>query len=117
MCSSDLTNVTNTVTAGPVEVSTMTSTVVLNNLGASATAQINAEVLDVMATDTITEQGVGAPPAAPTHRQAIDYLYMAWRNSVVTTASVTSISNDAGTTIASATVSDDGSTFTKGEFS
>lgn len=111
-----VTDVTNAVTASAVVVASITSSAIISNLGASATAQINAQMVDVMGTDTIAEQSAGAPPSTPTHRQAIGYIYMAWRNKIDTTATKTSITNDAGSTIASATISDDSVTFTKGEF-
>ena len=106
-----------TASQSGVTISNVTTVATVNNLGASATAQVNTQMADVLKVDTITEQSAGVPPAAPTFEQAIDYIYMAWRNKVLTTASVTSISNDAGTTIASAVISDDGTTFTKNEFS
>lgn len=47
-------------------------------------ANINAQVADVLTTDTVTEMAQGAPPVAPTIEQMINYLYREWvRNRVV----------------------------------
>lgn len=84
----------------------------LNDISsANVLTQVNA------ALDTaISELGVAAPTATPTLRTGLMFLYMALRNERTTTASVDSVKNDAGTTIATASVSDDGTTFTKGEY-
>lgn len=75
---------------------------------------------DALATDTLAEMSAGAPPATPTIKQALMYLYMALRNasSSIKTGENTGtrqIKNDAGTTIAQGNVSDDGTTFTQGK--
>jgi hypothetical protein len=64
----------------------------------------------------LAEQGVGIPPATPTLEQAISYQYMNWRNAASTTSGCIQITNDAGTVIALAAISDSASTFVKGEF-
>lgn len=56
------------------------------------------------------------PAATGTVLQAITALFMALRNKRTTTATADTISNDAGTTIATAVLSDDGTTFTKNEY-
>lgn len=85
----------------------------LNDLSA---AEVNAEVLDIMNVDTITLPGQTAPPATPTHRQAIGWLYKVFRNKKDQDAATWQLYDDAGTTVdAKATVSDDGTTATKGE--
>lgn len=84
----------------------------LNNLSA---AQVLTQVNSALDT-AISELGVGAPTATPTLRTGLMLLYMALRNRTTTTSSTQTIQNNAGTTIASATVSDDGTTFTKAEF-
>ena len=55
------------------------------------------------------------PTATPTMKEALALLYMSLRNQGTTTATNLTISNDAGTVIAKATLSDDGVTFTKTE--
>lgn len=87
----------------------------LNNV---STAEVNAEVLDVMNTDTFAEMGAGAPPASPTFQQMVHWLYTYFRNKRTQTATTVTIRNDADDgTLATSTVNDDGTTFTKGEFS
>jgi len=85
------------------------------NLNDVSAADVNTQVSDVMKTDTITEMAQGVPSATPTIEDAIMYLYMQWRNEVTQTATTLSLKNDGGTVITKATVSDDTTTFTKGE--
>lgn len=79
---------------------------------------------------TIEEQGIGqvfsnqtfnelnsVPPATPTLAQAVMMLYMSIRNLHTATAIQETISNDAGTGIGHATLSDNGTTTSKGKFS
>lgn len=84
----------------------------LNNLSA---AQVNAEVLDVLATDTAAE--LGAVPAANASLKAkITFLAMLARNKITQTATTKTVFADDGSTqVAAATVSDDGTTYTRGE--
>jgi hypothetical protein len=85
----------------------------LNNLSA---AQVNAEVLDVLATDTFAEPGAGAPAATASLKDKIGYVYKAWRNKVTQTSSTyTLYGDDAITAHHTAAVGDDGATFTKNE--
>jgi hypothetical protein len=83
----------------------------LNNI---STTQVLAQCTAALET-AITELS-GVPSATPTTKQALMLLYMALRNRTTTTASAQTIQNDAGSTIATATLSDDGTTMTKGEF-
>jgi hypothetical protein len=66
-------------------------------------ANINAQVADVLKTDTVTEMSQGAPPLAPTMQQILNYLYREWvRNKVVVdtnTANQKQIFADDGSTI------------------
>ena len=81
------------------------------------TAQVNAEVVDALATDTYAEPS-SVPAATSSLKDKIGWLFTASRNKVTQTATTQKIRNDADSAdIASATVSDDGTTFTKGEFS
>lgn len=78
---------------------------------AEVLTQVNA------ALDTaIAELGVAAPTPTPTLRTGLMLLYMALRNKTTSTATQTTISNNAGTTIAAAAQSDDTVTYEKGEF-
>jgi len=85
----------------------------LNDLSAS---EVNDEVVDVLKTDTISELS-GVPAGTPTFEDALMWLYMQARNERTTTAAVDTVKNDAGTGIATSAVSDDGTTFTRGEYS
>lgn len=88
----------------------------VNQLGATAAGQVNDEVLDVIATDTNSELA-SIPSATPTIRQILMLLYMAIRNKRTASTSEEKIHNAAGTAIATAVVSDSGTTFTKENFS
>jgi len=84
---------------------------------ATALAAINAEMVDALVTDTIAEMAQGAPPVAPSISLAISYLYRKWRNKNETTATENKVYDDAGTTVLfKETHSDNGTTFTKGEY-
>jgi hypothetical protein len=80
------------------------------------TAQVNAEVVDVIRVDTISELAQAAPAATPTVATALMLLYMALRNEFTQTATLATISNDAGTVICKSTTADDATTFTRGEW-
>ena len=72
---------------------------------------------------TLTSTGVDLteltedPGVTPSIEEAITLLYMWLRNNNTATAIARTIKNDAGTTILSATVSDDGTTFSQGKLS
>lgn len=79
-------------------------------------AEVNAEVVDALATDTVTLPGQSAPPLAPTIREMISWLYKNFRNRKSQTATQWSLFADDETTVDSkATVSDDGTTAVKQE--
>src|SRR5574343_312676 len=79
-------------------------------------AEINAEVVDALATDTYAEPGQGAPGATISLASKVGYLYKAWRNKSEQTATEYTLYNDNETTPGQqATVSDDSTTFTRGE--
>lgn len=88
----------------------------VNSLGSTAQTQVNDQVLDVMATDTISELS-GIPGSTPTTRQILMLLYMAIRNKRTANSSQEKIYNNSGTAIATAVVSDSGTEFTKEQFS
>ncbi len=80
-------------------------------------AQVNAEVVDVLWTDTTTEP-TSVPAATAATGDKIDWLFTLSRNKVTQTSTVQTLRNDAdGANIATASVSDDGTTFTRGEWS
>jgi hypothetical protein len=66
--------------------------------------------------DARAEPDPGAPPATPTWAQMISYTYFAWRNKVTQTATEYTLFKDDGTTeMVDTSVSDDGTTYTRGE--
>ena len=73
------------------------------------------EIRDSVWSNVLAELTVD-PTATPTAKDALMLGYMAQRNARTTTASADTIKNDAGTTILTATVSDDGTTFTKAKY-
>lgn len=88
----------------------------VNTLASGALSAINSEVLDVMATDVIAELSAGIPPANPTIQQALMFLYMALRNKNTTSTAENKVHNNAGSNIAKAQVSDNGTIYTKEQF-
>lgn len=94
-------------------VATAASISALNDLSA---AQVNAEVVDALNTDTYAEPGQGTPGATISLAAKIGYIYKAWRNRSTQNATTYSLYNDDATTVdQKATVSDDGTTADKGE--
>jgi hypothetical protein len=87
----------------------------IGSLGATAKADVNAEVVDVVNVDTISELAQAAPSATPTMRQALMLPYMAIRNESLVTSTLISHKRDDGTVVFKRTISDDGTTFTKQE--
>lgn len=88
----------------------------VGSLAAQAKADVNAEALDVLNTDTYAEPAQGAPAATTTLAAKVNYLYKAWRNKSAQTATTYSLYNDDAATVDhKATVSDDNTTFVKGE--
>ena len=81
------------------------------------TAQVNAEVLDVLTTDTFAEPGQGTPAATASLKDKIGYIYKFLRNRKTATSSQLSVYNDDATTVDhKATISDNGTTYDEGEW-
>lgn len=79
-------------------------------------AEVNAEMVDVLATDTYAEPGQGTPGATISLSAKIGYLYKGWRNRSDQTATLYQLYSDDATTVDQrATVSDDTTTATKNE--
>ncbi len=94
----------------------MDSTVDGTGMEAGALALINAEVVDALNVDTYAEPGQGNPGATISLAAKIGYLYKAWRNRQTQTASEYALYADNTTTKdQEAPVSDDGTTFDRGE--
>ena len=92
---------------------TAASIAALNNLSA---AQVNAEVVDALSVDTYAEPG-SVPAATASLNDKVGWLFMLARNKRLTTASADKVRNDADSgDVATATLSDDGTTFTRGEY-
>jgi len=89
----------------------------LDDMNDVSTAEVNSEVVDALNVDTYAEPGQGTPPATATLVQKIGYLFKFWRNKNTRDANSVNIYNDVGNEIdQKATTSDDGATFTKGEY-
>lgn len=86
----------------------------LNNISA---ADVNTQVVDVVRTDTVSE--IAAVPAANASLHSMtQWLYSLARNKRTTTATTDTLRNDADDgSIAASTISDDATTFTRGEYS
>jgi hypothetical protein len=79
-------------------------------------AEINAEVVDALNTDTYAEPGQGTPAATLSLAAKIGYLFKSWRNKKEQTATEWRLYNDNTSTLdQKAAVSDDGTTTTKNE--
>ena len=91
----------------------------LTDLGGMSTgmkAEVNAEVVDTLNTDTYAEPGQESPGATVALTTKIGYLYKAWRNKSTQTATEYNLyADDASTVDQKSTVSDDGTTATMSE--
>ena len=84
---------------------------------AGALAGINADVLDVMNVDTFAEMAGGAPPAAPTLAEILNYMYRLNFHERHITATTDDIRNAADSADLFDTVlSDDGTTFIRQKY-
>lgn len=97
---------------------TTTNTDMRGTDGAATAAQVNAEVLDVLTVDTFAQPPQEAPAATTTLMNMLRYLYKGLRNkhTVDKDDALWRLFADDGTTVdQQATISDDGTTFTRGE--
>lgn len=79
-------------------------------------AQVNAEVLDVLTVDTFAEPAA-VPAATSTLKDKILWLFALARNRITQTATTQTLRNDANDAdVATAAVSDDGTTFVRDEW-
>lgn len=106
------------ITAGVITtVTNLTNAPTAGDLTAAMKASVNAEVVDVLSTDTHAELGA-VPAATSSLKDKIVWLFMTARNKITQTATTQIVKADDGsTTVGTATVSDDGTTFTKGKIS
>jgi hypothetical protein len=101
---------------GKVINASLFSFAIANRIGVTA-AQVNQEVVDALFTDTYA-QPTGAPPATTSLARMLAQLYKHLRNRVTQTSTTQTLYNDdAVTPDITAAVSDDGTTFERGEFS
>ena len=91
----------------------------LTDLGGMSTgmkAEINAEVVDTLDTDTYAEPA-GVPAATASLTDKVGWLFALARNKITQTATTQTLRNDAdGADIATSAVSDDGTTTTRAEW-
>jgi hypothetical protein len=96
-----------------------TAGVGLTDVGGMSTAmksEVNAEVVDVIRTDTLAELA-GVPAATATLADKVNWLYMLARNKGEQIATTKTLyADDTTTPVATSTVSDDGTTFTREEY-
>ena len=98
-------------------VNTLTATNLDATVSSRATpAQVNTEVVDVLTVDTHAEVA-GVVAATSTLKDKINWIFALLRNKRTTTATTDTLRNDAdGADIATSTVSDDATTFTRTEW-
>jgi hypothetical protein len=106
------------ITAGTITTATnLTNAPTAGDLTATMKASVNAEVLDVLNVDTFAELGA-VPAATSSLKDKLTYMFMWFRNKSTQTSTTRLLRNDAdNATVATETVSDDGTTYTKGEAS
>lgn len=103
-----------TVTAAAVA----TDAIDADALAADALAEIKAQAVAALITDTYAEPGQGAPAATASIKDKIGYLFKAWRNKTEQSSTEYSLYADDGSTKdQKASVSDNGTLFTRGEVS
>lgn len=96
------TNLTNAPTSG--------------DLTATMKTSVNTEILDVLTVDTFAQPGQEAPGATVSLAVMLRYLFKSFRNRITQTATTMSLYADDGTTVdQKSTVSDDGTTYVRGE--
>lgn len=83
----------------------------LNDISA---AEVNAEIVDALATDTYAEPS-GVPAATATLATKLGWLFMALRNQVTVTATKKTFFDDSGAAEWEKDLSDDGTTYTETE--
>ena len=88
----------------------------VNALGTSALNSIASEISDALRSDAIPEL-TSIPASTPTFSAALMLIYMALRNKRTASTTDEKLYNAAGSNIATASVSDNGTTFTKENFS
>lgn len=89
----------------------------VGSLATQAKADVNAEVLDVLVTDTFAQPS-SVPAATSSLKDKINWLFTLARNKLTQTSTTAIVRNDGDSgTIGTSTVSDDGTTYTRGKYS
>lgn len=108
-----------TLAADAVNAATLAASAVAEiqaGLSTLTAGQVNAEVVDALNVDTYAEPG-GVPGATASLVAKLGWLFALARNKRTTSASADVVRNDADSAaIGTATLTDDGSTFTRGEY-
>lgn len=114
--SGTIANTTN-ITAGTMTtVTNLTNAATAGDLTATMAATVKTQVVAALNTDTYAEPAQGAPAATTTLVGKIGFLYKAWRNKTTQDSTTYSLFNDDAATVDhKSTVSDNGTTFTRGE--
>lgn len=100
----------NTTRAGHSTAGTFGEGVLVQSLNATAKADVNTEVLDVLTVDTFAEPS-GAPGSTSTLKDKLNWVFALCKNRVNQTATLQTLRNAGDTAnIATAAVSDDGTT-------
>lgn len=88
----------------------------LGGMSIAMKAEVNAEMLDVLQTDTFAELAA-IPAATSSIKDKLTFVFMLARNQLEQTSTTATLRRDDTTTpVGTATVSDDGTTATKGEW-
>jgi hypothetical protein len=88
----------------------------VGSLAAQAKADVNAEVVDALTTDTYAEPG-SVPAATSSLKDKIGWLFMLARNKRTTSATQDKVRNDADSAdVGTAALNDDGTNFSRGEY-
>lgn len=111
---SDFDETTNNVNLNSSQTGVTIGTV--NAFGSTAVGQVASEISDALRVDSLSEPSAGAPPATPAIANLLMYLYCTWRNQTTESTSESKVRNNAGTVLAKATLSDNGTEFTKGQY-
>ena len=97
-------------------VTTVATTTMNTDMRGTDSAGVNAEMLDVLTTDTFAEVS-SVPAATSSILDKLNWLFTLGRNKITQTSTTQTLRNDADAAdVATATVSDDGSVFIRDEY-
>jgi len=112
------TTIPGTITTAQNDLDTITgaSGVLIDTDAVDADA-LKADAVTEIWAKAMSDLAQGAPSATASVLTAINYLYESWRNKTTTTATLITVMKDDGSTgLVKSTISDDATTFSKGEF-